>query len=226
MELAPRYVDVDKCTACGECAKVCPVSLSAPFDEGLGERRAAYRHFPQAIPSAYAIEKLDRAPCVAACPANLSAQGYVQLVKAGKYQEALALIMDRLPLPGSIGRICPHPCESDCRRQEVEEPIAICDLKRFVADQVDWAELPVPEVEKRDDAVAIVGAGPAGLSCAYHLALKGYRAVIFEAAPEAGGWLRYGIPEYRLPRGVLQQEVDYLRAWGWNFAFRPPSVRG
>jgi heterodisulfide reductase subunit A-like polyferredoxin len=226
IELAPRYVDVDKCTACGECAKVCPVSLSAPFDEGLGQRRAAYRHFPQAIPSAYAIEKLDRAPCVAACPANLSVQGYVQLVKAGKYPEALALIMDRLPLPGCIGRICPHPCESDCRRQEVEEPIAICDLKRFVADQVDWAELPIPEVEKRDDAVAIVGAGPAGLSCAYHLALKGYRAVIFEAAPEAGGWLRYGIPEYRLPRQVLQQEVDYLQRLGVEFRFQTPIGPG
>jgi heterodisulfide reductase subunit A2 len=83
-----------------------------------------------------------------ACPANLSAQGYVQLVKAGKVPEALALIMDRLPLPGCIGRICPHPCESDCRRQEVEEPIAICNLKRFVADQVDWSALPVPEREK------------------------------------------------------------------------------
>ncbi len=226
VELQPRYVDPVKCTACGECAKVCPVSLKAPFDEGLGLRRAAYRHFPQAIPSAFAIEKLDRAPCVAACPANLSAQGYVQLIKAGKYPEALALIMDRLPLPGTIGRICPHPCETHCRRQKVDEPIAICNLKRFVADQVDWQALTPPTVEKREEAVAIVGAGPAGLSCAYHLALRGYQAVVFEAAPEAGGWLRYGIPEYRLPREVLDQEVEYLKRLGVEFRFRTPIGPG
>ena len=97
-----------------------------------GVRHAAYRHFPQAIPAYYAIKKFDRAPCVRGCPANLSVQGYVQLIKAGKFPEALSLIMDRLPLPGTIGRICPHPCETDCRRQEVDEPLAICNLKRFV----------------------------------------------------------------------------------------------
>ena len=111
----------------------------------------------------------------AGCPANLSVQGYVQLIKAGKFPEALSLIMDRLPLPGTIGRICPHPCETDCRRQEVDEPVAICDLKRFVADAVDWSILPVPEVPERSEAVAIIGSGPSGLSCAYHLALKGIR---------------------------------------------------
>ncbi|AEB08701.1 FAD-dependent oxidoreductase [Desulfobacca acetoxidans] len=226
IELRPRYVEVNICTACGECAKVCPVTLPSPFDEGLGLRRAAYRHFPQAIPSAYAIEKLDRAPCVRACPANLSVQGYVQLIKAGKYPEALALIMERLPLPGSIGRICPHPCENDCRRREIEAPVAICNLKRFVADQVDWSVLPVPERARRDEAVAIVGAGPSGLSCAYHLALKGYRVVVLEAASEAGGWLRYGIPEYRLPRGILRREVDYLKRLGIEFRFQTPIGPG
>ncbi len=198
------------------------MSLPSTFDEGLGQRRAAFRHFPQAVPSTFAIKKLDRAPCVRACPANLSAQGYVQLVKAGKYDESLALIMDRLPLPGTIGRICPHPCESDCRRREVDEPVAICSLKRFVADRADWESLPVPEVPKRNEAVAIVGAGPAGLSCAYHLALNGYQVVIFEAAAEAGGMLRYGIPEYRLPREVLKREVDYLKRLGVTLRFNSP----
>ena len=222
----PRYIDAAKCNACGACAEVCPVSLPSTFDEGMGQRHAAFRHFPQAVPSTFAIKKFDRAPCVRACPANLSAQGYVQLIKAGKYDESLKLIMDRLPLPGTIGRICPHPCESDCRRQEMDEPVAICSLKRFAADQADWDALPVPEVPQKNQAVAIVGAGPAGLSCAYHLALKGYRTVIFEAAAEAGGWLRYGIPEYRLPREVLQREVDYLTRLGVEIRYNSPIGKG
>ena len=222
LQQEPRYIDMSKCNACGACSEACPVLLPSTFDEGLGMRHAAYRHFPQAIPAYYAIKKYDRAPCVRGCPANLSVQGYVQLIKAGKFPEALSLIMDRLPLPGTIGRICPHPCETDCRRQEVDEPIAICNLKRFVADAVDWPTLPVPEVSPRPEMVAIIGAGPSGLSCAYHLALKGYKAVIFEAAAAAGGWLRYGIPEYRLPRQVLQREVDYIQRLGVEIRYNTP----
>jgi len=222
----PRYINTALCNACGACADACPVTMPSTFDEGLGTRHAAYRHFPQAIPSTFAIKKFDRAPCTRAWPANLSAQGYVQLIKAGKFPESLALIMERLPLPGVIGRICPHPCETDCRRQEMDEPIAICSLKRFVADQVDWNTLPVPEVEKREEAVAIVGSGPGGLACAYQLALKGYKPVIFEAAPEPGGWLRYGIPEYRLPRKVLDQEIDYLKKLGVDIRCDTPIGDG
>ena len=134
VEKEPRYIDPSKCTGCGSCAEVCPVRVPDEFNLGLAEGKAVYRLYPQAIPATFAIKKADRAPCVRACPANLSAQGYVQLIKEHKYPEALALIMDRLPLPGTIGRVCPHPCETDCRRQEVDEPIAICNLKRFVAD--------------------------------------------------------------------------------------------
>ena len=131
VEKEPRYIDPSKCTGCGSCAEVCPVRVPDEFNLGLAEGKAVYRLYPQAIPATFAIKKADRAPCVRACPANLSAQGYVQLIKEHKYPEALALIMDRLPLPGTIGRVCPHPCETDCRRQEVDEPIAICNLKRF-----------------------------------------------------------------------------------------------
>ena len=184
------------------------------FNMGLDACKAIYRPFPQAVPPAFTVTKLDRAPCVRACPANLKAQGFVQLVKAKKYPEALSLIMERLPLPGTISRICPHPCETDCRRQEVDEPVSICNLGRFVADSVDWNALPVPEVPRKNEKVAIVGAGPSGLSCAYYLTLKGYQAVIFEASPQAGGWLRYGIPADRLPREVLDREVDYIERCG------------
>jgi heterodisulfide reductase subunit A-like polyferredoxin len=222
LEKQPRFIDPAKCTGCGACAEACPVSVPDEFNVELGQRKAIYRLYPQAIPATFGITKADRAPCVRACPANLNAQGYVQLIKAGKFPEALSIIMDRLPLPGTIGRICPHPCEVDCRRQEVDEPVAICNLKRFVADSVDWDALPVPEIEKRGEAVAIIGAGPSGLSCAYHLALKGYKAVIFEAAPEAGGWLRYGIPEYRLPREILKREVDYIQRLGVEIRYQTP----
>jgi len=222
----PRYIDPAKCTGCGACTEVCPVRIPDEFNLGLGEGKAIYRLYPQAIPATFAIKKADRAPCVRGCPANLSAQGYVQLIKERKFPEALALIMDRLPLPGTIGRICPHPCEEDCRRQEVDEPLAICSLKRFVADQVDWDTLPVPEVEKQAQSVAIIGAGPSGLSCAYHLALKGYKAVIFEAGPEPGGWLRYGIPEYRLPREVLDREINFIKRHGVEIHCNSPIGPG
>ncbi len=211
---APRYIDLAKCTACGDCAKVCPVTMPSTFDEGLGTRQAAYRHFPQTIPSQYAIKKLGRPPCVTTCPAGLKVQGYIQLIKVGRYEEAVRLIMEELPLPGVIGRVCPHPCESACRRAEVDEALAICDLKRFAADQVDLDTLPLPKVPLKRKKVAVIGSGPAGLSCAYHLARRGYPCTIFEALPVTGGMLRVGIPDHRLPKEVLDREIAYIQRWG------------
>ncbi len=210
----PRYVKEDACTGCGECAHVCPVTRPSEWDEGLGDRKAIFRAFPQAVPITFAIEKKDRAPCVITCPAGINVQGYVQLIGQGKYREAVQLIMERLPLPGVLGRVCPHPCEAECRRLEVDEALTIRDLKRFAADRVHLDELPRPEIVDRPERVAVIGSGPAGLTVAYDLRLKGYQVTIFEALPALGGMLRVGIPDYRLPPAVLDQEIDYILKLG------------
>ncbi|MFP4531387.1 MAG: FAD-dependent oxidoreductase [Desulfobacterales bacterium] len=206
----PRYVVEGVCTGCGECMSVCPVSMPSGWDEGLANRKAIYRSFPQAVPITYVIDKMDRAPCTTTCPAGINVQGYVQLIGQGKYREAVQLIMERLPLPGVLGRVCPHPCESVCRRAEVDSAVSIRELKRFAADQVDLSELPVPAIEDRPDKIAVIGAGPAGLTAAYYLRLKGYQVTIFEGREVLGGMLRLGIPDYRLPPAILDREIDFL----------------
>jgi heterodisulfide reductase subunit A2 len=210
----PRYIKEGVCTGCGECAKVCPVELKSEWDERLGDRKAIYRAFPQAVPITYCIDKKDRAPCVTACPAGINVQGYVQLIGQGKYKEAIELIMERLPLPGVLGRVCPHPCESQCRRAQVDSPISIKVLKRFASDQVDLEELPVPEIKDRSEKIAVIGSGPAGLTAAYYLRLKGYQVTIFEALPKMGGMLRVGIPDYRLPPDILDREIKHILKTG------------
>ena len=214
LKRTPRYLDASKCTACGDCEKVCPVELPSEYDQGLATRKAVYKKYAQAIPGAFAIQKADKAPCRLACPAGLNVQGYVQMVKEGKYKEALQIIMEDLPLPGVLGRICPHGCEDACRRCEKDEPVAIRDLKRLAADRCDLRQIRIECLPPRPETVAIIGSGPAGLSAAYHLARKGIRATIFEALPQAGGMLRVGIPEHRLPRNILDQEIEGITSLG------------
>ncbi len=218
----PRFIDLEKCTSCGECSNVCPVELSNEYDEGLSVKKAAYKQYAQAIPGAYAIQKADKAPCRLACPAGLNVQGYVQMVGQGKYKEALNIIMEDLPLPGVLGRICPHGCEDACRRCEVDDPVAIRDLKRLAADQFDPREIEIKCAQKRDEKVAIIGSGPAGLSAAYQLAIKGIMSTIFEALPKPGGMLRVGIPEHRLPREVLDKEIEVITNLGVEIKCNSP----
>jgi heterodisulfide reductase subunit A-like polyferredoxin len=193
---------------------VCPVALPNEYDQGLSARKATYKKYAQAVPGAFAIQKADKAPCRLACPAGLNVQAYVQMVGAGKYKEALKIIMEDLPLPGVLGRICPHGCEDACRRCEVDEPVAIRDLKRLAADQFDPREIEIECRPPRQEKVAIIGSGPAGLSAAYHLVRKGIKSTIFEALPKAGGMLRVGIPEHRLPREVLDKEIELITNLG------------
>ena len=193
---------------------MCPVSLESLYDEGLIDKKATYKPYAQAVPGAYAIDKRDQSPCTNACPNAVNAHGYVSMIAQGKYEEALEVITRTLPLPGVLGRICPHPCEDVCRRDEVDEPISICTLKRFVADQVDIDNLSLVDITAREERVAVIGAGPAGLTAAYFLAKDGFKVTIFEALPVGGGMLRVGIPDYRLPPDVLEKEIKWITRHG------------
>ncbi len=209
----PRHVHLEKCTSCGDCSKVCPVSLPDPYNAEMSDRKAIHKLYAQAIPGAYAIEKKDPAPCRHGCPAQTNVHGYVSMTRDGRVQEALDIIRQRIPLPGVLGRICHHPCESECRRAEVDSPISIAAIKRFAADNAELSH-PVPNdldrIERPKKRVVVVGSGPAGLAAADDLAAMGYGVTILEAEEQLGGMLRHGIPRYRLPREVLDREIDHL----------------
>jgi len=155
------------------------------------------------------------APCKLACPAHTDCQGYVGLIAKGEYAEALKVIKDKIPLPASIGRVCPHPCEDACRRELVEEPISICSLKQFTGDLNidDKVEINAPTGKK----IAVIGGGPGGLSAAYYLRIQGHSVTVFDSMPKMGGMLQYGVPEYRLPEKILQNEIEAIEKMGVIF---------
>ena len=162
--------------------------------------------------------------CQHACPAGIDVPNYVAAIASGKYEKAVDIIRERNPFPAVCGRICIHPCEFKCRRGELDEPVAIRSLKRFASDwyfeHIGRAEEPFPV--KREQKVAVVGAGPSGLTCAYFLAKSGYKVTVFEAQPVAGGMLGITVPEFRLPREVIQEEVDYIESCGVEIRYDSP----
>jgi NADH-quinone oxidoreductase subunit F len=209
VELGERIKDAALC-GLGQTAPN-PVLSTLRFFRDEYEEHIKHKHCRAGV-----CQPLFDAPCQNACPADNNAWGYVTLLSEGKFKEAIAVIKERNPFPATMGRICFHPCESKCRREQVEEPVAICALKRFAADYDRESNDPyVPELApKKAEKVAVVGAGPAGLTGAYFLALKGYPVTIFEALPVAGGMMVVGIPEYRLPRKVIQDEIDAILKLG------------
>jgi len=207
-----RYIDPSKCTGCGACVEKCPVRVDSEFDVELIKRTAIYRRYPQAVPGTFTIDKQGVSPCRFACPANVNAHAYVTLIAQGRFAEALEVERRQNPFPAICGRVCPHPCEMECSRGALDAPLAIAPLKRFLAD---WElahpdqKAPLPKIaEPKHKKVAIIGSGPTGLSAARDLAIMGYQVTIFESLSVAGGMLRWGIPAYRLPKDLLQKEIE------------------
>jgi len=220
----PRFVDLDKCNACGDCLEKCPVEVPSEFDEGTMGRKAIFKRYPQAIPGAMAISKAERPPCVLTCPAHVNCQGYIALIGEGRFAEAYELIRERNPFPAACGRICHHPCEAECNRRELDEPVAVNHLKRFAADWVaekraageEVAPPPKGEVDPEKPRVAVIGGGPAGLTAARDLALRGYPVTLFEAHEKLGGTMLLGVPGYRLPDEMLQRDIADIVASGFE----------
>jgi NADPH-dependent glutamate synthase beta subunit-like oxidoreductase len=206
MRQHPRYIDLTKCTACGDCIEACPVTLP-----GSGHKAI----YLDGQPGCAAIEKIGKSPCAGTCPAGIHVQGYVALIAQGRYREAIDLIHERMPFPSVCGRVCNHACEANCTRGQVDEAVNIMALKRFVADweYSHWEEKKASTKasfsasQSTGKKVAIVGAGPAGLTAARDLNRLGHAVTIFDALPVAGGMMRVGIPEHRLPDKLLEWEI-------------------
>ena len=212
----PKFVDEAACTGCRQCEMACNVAVPDEYNADMVSRRAAYIAFPQAVPKKAVIDRAGVSPCTNECPAGIKAHGYVARVRSGEYDQAFNLVLETTPLVGSLGRACYAPCEEQCTRGELEGPLPIRRLKRFIADRRYGQAEPtaIEQPERNGKKVAVVGSGPAGLTAAWQLARKGYGVKIFEAAPLPGGMLRLGIPAYRLPNDVVADDVSNVTAIG------------
>lgn len=226
-------VNPDKCVACGQCVDNCqanavklgqslcskaplpvPKERETPYDTPWTKDKwnLNYRH-------RQIVEESGTSPCKTNCPAHIAVQGYIKMASQGRYKEALELIKKENPLPAICGRICPRKCESACTRGDIDAPLAIDEIKKFIAEQdLNAAHRFVPEkLAPRHQKVAIIGAGPAGLSCAYFLAIEGYEVTVFEKEKKLGGMLMLGIPAFRLEKHVVNAEIDVLKQLGIVF---------
>jgi len=210
-----RYIDETLCNGCNDCAPVCPVEVPNEFDENIGFRKAIYAPFPQATPHVNTVDKKGEPACRATCPASVNAQGFITMMRHGAYDEGLEIFRRSNPFAGVLGRVCVAFCEGECERGMLDESLSIRNLHRFLADyEREHTSAPVEAKIDKKDRVAVIGAGPGGITCAYHLARLGYPVTIFEEREEPGGMLRYAIPEYRLPRDVLSEEIQRVLDMG------------
>ena len=227
-------VDASKCVACGQCVENCPVNalqlgkkLCSKTPVEVKPERTARDHTwsRKDWNKDYRENRKDvteegTSPCKTACPAHIAVQGYIRLASQGKYREALELIKKENPFPAVCGRICPHGCESECTRGDIDQPIAIDEIKKFIADkELDGSIRFIPEKrhDYSDKRIAVIGAGPGGLSCAYFLAVEGYSVTVFEKQEKLGGMMTLGIPSFRLEKNVVEAEIDVLRGLGVEF---------
>ncbi|WP_418222748.1 FAD-dependent oxidoreductase [Clostridium isatidis] len=226
-------VNKDKCVACGECVAVCPVNALKlgpklceinPPEEKEYETPRDTEWGPDKWNPDYRINRENvtergTSPCKTECPAHIAVQGYIKLASQGRYKEALELIKKENPFPAVCGRICPRKCESACTRGDIDDPIAIDEIKKFIAEQDLNAEHRfIPKIKNNyNKKIAVVGSGPAGLSCAYYLAVEGYKVTVFEKERVLGGMLTLGIPPFRLEKNVVEAEIGILKELGVEF---------
>ena len=225
--------DSDKCVACGQCVENCPTNalrlgqklctktpLKKIKTKSSRDRIWSKKNWnPDYRENRKDVVETGTSPCKTACPAHIAVQGYIKLAAQGKYKDALELIRKENPLPAVCGRICPRKCESECTRGDIDDPIAIDEIKKFIAEQdLDKNRRFIP-AKKHDygKPVAVIGSGPAGLSCAYYLAEDGYKVTVFEKLSKPGGMLTVGIPSFRLEKNVVEAEIDILKEMGVVF---------
>ena len=226
-------VDKEKCVACGQCVENCPTNALRLGQKLCAKQPVKEKSYDKVRDHVWGekhwnvdyrenredVAESGTSPCKTACPAHIAVQGYIKLASQGKYTEALELIKKENPFPAVCGRICPRSCESACTRGDIDEPIAIDEIKKFIADQ-DLNENNRFIPKKRHDyrtPVAVIGSGPSGMSCAYYLALDGYQVTVFEKQEKPGGMLTMGIPGFRLEKNVVEAEIEVLRQLGVHF---------
>ena len=217
----PRYIIPEACTGCQQCEVACPEVRMDEYNANLAGRKVVYIPFSLANPRIATIDRQDiSAPCINECPGGVKPYGYISLVRNGQYDDAMRLHLEDIPLPGSLGRACYAPCQNECTRATLDSSVDIRRIKRFFAENY-YDKFPEPEKTeitiKSGKKVAVIGSGPAGLTAAYHLALKGHYVKIFEAAPVLGGMLILTLPEYRLPKAVVDRDIKNITALGVEF---------